>query len=142
MTPDAQEKSEKREAGESSDIHWRDYIQDKNMQRLISLALDNNRDLRVATLNIERARAQYQIQEADLSPTINGGADASLRRQSGGGTTGISRQYTASLGFSAYELDLFGRVQSQGFQAVEFWRASDSDAQSARLSLIAEVAAL
>ena len=74
-------------------IAWRDYFADERLRQVIALALDNNRDLRIAALNIERARAQYGIQRADLFPSIAVSGGQSAQRGPGdlsmsGGATG------------------------------------------------------
>ena len=96
-------------------IAWRDYFADQRLREVIALALENNRDLRVAALNIERARAQYGIQQADLFPSIAVSGGQSAQRVPGDlsmtGDSNVSRQYSANLGFASYELDFFGRVR-------------------------------
>lgn len=125
---------------------WNDFFHDETMRRVIGLALENNRDLRVSLLNIEKTRAQYQIQRADLLPTINAGTGANIQHLpadfSGTGSKMVSRQYSASLGFSAFELDLFGRVRNLTQQALENFHAVEEDAKTAQLSLVAECAAV
>ena len=125
-------------------IAWRDYFADERLREVIALALDNNRDLRVAALNIERARAQYGIQRADLFPSIavSGGqsaqrvpADLSSTQQAD-----INRQYSANLGFASYELDFFGRVRSLEEQALQTYLGTEEARRSAQISLVAEVA--
>lgn len=93
----------------ASDVEWQSYFADERLKRLIELALKNNRDLRVAVLNIEQVRAAYQIRRADEWPTVN--AAASGLRQTTGPDT-ISSTYSVGLAVSSYELDLFGRVRS------------------------------
>ncbi|NMG46275.1 AdeC/AdeK/OprM family multidrug efflux complex outer membrane factor [Aromatoleum toluvorans] len=123
---------------------WRDYFADGRLRELVELALANNRDLRVAALNIERARAQYGIQRADLFPSIsaNGGQTAQRlpAELSRTGRTGTTRQYSATVGFSAYELDFFGRIRSLNEQALEQFLATEEARRSAQISLVAEVA--
>ncbi len=126
-------------------IAWRDYFADPRLRAAIGLALEHNRDLRVAALNIERARAQYGIQRAELFPAIaaSGGQNAQrlpadLSRNGDGAT--VSRQYSASLGFAAYELDFFGRVRSLEEQALQSWLGTEAARRSAQISLVAEVA--
>lgn len=124
---------------------WEAYFRDPGLRQLISLALDNNRDLRIAALRVEAFRAQYRIQRADLFPSV--GLDAGGVRQhlpadlSSTGTEGVSSQYSVGLGMAAFELDFFGRVRSLEAQALESYLASEAAQRSARLSLIAEVAA-
>lgn len=123
---------------------WREYFRDPALQQLIETALLNNRDLRVAALNIEAYRAQYRIQRADLLPALS--ADGSGSRQrlpadvAPSGSAGISSQYSATLGVSAYELDLFGRVRSLSQQALETYLSSEEARRSTQISLVASVA--
>jgi len=133
-----------RTAGSLASIKWREYFVDSQLQRLIELALANNRDLRVAALNIEKSRAQYQIKRADLLPTISATGSGTVQRipasLSSSGRATISRQYNVNLGMSAYELDFFGRVQSLKDQALEQYLATEHAKRSAQTSLVAEVA--
>ena len=119
-------------AAANAPILWRDLFTDSRLQSTISLALEQNRDLRVAALNVERAQAQYRIARADLLPAI----DASLshpRSENG-------HSYTADLGLSAYEVDLFGRVRSLKNAAVESFFAERENRNAVQISLIAAVA--
>lgn len=124
---------------------WKDFFRDPAMQEIIGLALQNNQDMRIAVLNIEKTRAQYGIQKADLLPTINAAAEASRQHLpadlSPAGQKGITTQYSVGLGFSAYELDLFGRIRSLSTQALETYHAAREEAKAARISLAAETAA-
>ncbi|MFU2487163.1 AdeC/AdeK/OprM family multidrug efflux complex outer membrane factor [Thauera sp. WH-1] len=125
-------------------IAWRDYFADERLREVIALALDNNRDLRIAALNIERARAQYGIQRADLLPSIAVSGGQSAQRVPGdlsmSGDSTVSRQYSANLGFAAYELDFFGRVRSLEEQALQSYLGTQEARRSAQISLVAEVA--
>lgn len=127
-------------------LAWKQFFSDPGMQRLIELALTNNRDLRLSLLNIEKVRAQYRIQRADVLPTIGATADSSAQRMPGDmsstGQAGIVRQYSASLGFSAFELDLFGRIRSLSEQALQTYYSAEMDARSAQISLVSEVAGI
>jgi multidrug efflux system outer membrane protein len=127
-------------------IPWKQFFTDSGMQQLITLALANNRDLRYSMQNIEKIRAQYQITRADILPTINAAADASSQQlpsdMTGTGRAGIVRQYSATLGFSAFELDLFGRIRSLTEQALETYHSAEMDARTAQISLVSEVAAV
>lgn len=128
----------------AAEIHWKNFYVEPYLQKLIALALENNRDLRIATLNIEEAQAQYRIRRADLIPTVNltgSGArthtPADLSSTSGEVTMS---QYNAGLGVSAFELDLFGRVRSQTHAASAEYLATQAAQKSVQISLIAEVA--
>lgn len=132
------------EAPVVADIAWRDYFADQRLRELIELALANNRDLRVSALNIEQARAQYRIQRADSFPAINAGVGQTAQRLPGdltsSGKPTINRQYSATVGLSAWELDFFGRVRSLSAQALETYLGTEEARRSAQVSLVAEVA--
>ena len=129
----------------AADIPWQEFFVDQQLQKVIGLALENNRDLRIAALNIERSQAQYQIQRADLFPKVNATAGGSGQRipetLSTTGQTETTHQYNVGLGVSSYELDLFGRVQSLKDQALAQYLASEQARRTVQISLIAEVAA-
>lgn len=121
-------------------IGWKDFFTDEKLRQVIALGLANNRDLRIAAANILQARAQYRAQRADLLPTVDATADASV---SHGGTTagsGTHHNYSADIGISAFELDLFGRVRNLTKAAQEQYFATQAGADSTRISLIAEIA--
>lgn len=118
---------------ETADLPWQSFFVDPQMQGLIRLALENNRDLRIAALNIERSQAQYQIRRADLAPKID--AVGIVNNQAAN-----NQKYTAALGVSAYELDLFGRVQSLKDQALAQYLATEQARRTVQISLVAEVA--
>lgn len=128
----------------AADIGWREFFRDPRLQRLIKLALTNNPDLRVASLNVELSRAQYRIQRAALLPEINA-TGSGLRQRlphdlSGTGQAVTESQYSLSLGTTAYELDLFGRIRSLKAAALENYFATAEARKGAQLALVAEVA--
>jgi multidrug efflux system outer membrane protein len=126
------------------DIGWRDFFVDARLEQLIDLALANNRDLRVAVLNIERTRAQYRIQRADLVPSLDAAGSFTRQKLSASSSHGIppstSGSFYAGLSVTSYEVDLFGRVRSLTHAALEKYAAQVEARRSAQLSLIAEVA--
>lgn len=131
-------------------VDYRQVFKDPRLQQIITQALQNNRDLRVAVADIEQARAQYRVQRADLFPEIDANAQASFRgggsnRAAAGGTgagggSAASHTYTADVGTSAFEIDLFGRVRSLSHAALDQYFASEAGARATRLSLVGEVA--
>jgi multidrug efflux system outer membrane protein len=127
-----------------ADVAWQDYFVDDKLRQVIELALRNNRDLRVATLNIEKAQAEYRVSVADLLPTVNANANADItrtgRRNTTTGTATTTKAYTAQVTISAYELDLFGRIRSLNEQALEQYFSTVETMHAAQISLIAEVA--
>ncbi len=128
----------------AAETPWRSFFVDPQLQALIAQALENNRDLRVAVLNIERSRAQYRIERSGLLPGIDATGNARNQRVaqdlSGTGASEIVRQYDATLGVSAYELDLFGRVRSLKDQALQQYLATEQAQRSVQISLVSEVA--
>lgn len=128
-----------------AEIPWQEFFVDPQLQKLIALALENNRDLRVAVLNIERSRARYQIQRAELLPKVDANAKADFQRIaenfSGTGLPENLHQYRLELGVSSYELDLFGRVRSLKDQALEQYLSTEQARRSVQISLVSQVAA-
>ena len=126
-----------------ADIGWRDFYRDPLLQQLLEVALANNRDLRKSVLDVEAARAQYRIRRADMLPTLNVDAGATVQRLpadvSPSGTTQITRSYDVNGAVSAWELDLWGRVRSLSDRALATYLALDETRIAARLSLLAEV---
>jgi outer membrane protein, multidrug efflux system len=128
----------------AADIAWRAFFVDERLQKVINLALMNNRDLRVATLNIERTSALYRIQRAELLPSVNAGATFSKERVpgilSGSGHPATTELYNVHLGISSWELDLFGRIRSLKDAALQEYLATEQARSSTQISLVAEVA--
>lgn len=131
-------------AGAAADIGWRDFFADPLLQQLIEQSLANNRDLRVAALNVEAARAQYRIQRADLMPSVGiVGKETAQRAPAGlspSGQTGVSRNDQVGAAVPSWELDWFGRIRSLSDKALESYLALDETRAAAQLTLIAEVA--
>ncbi|MES2437693.1 MAG: efflux transporter outer membrane subunit [Verrucomicrobiota bacterium] len=127
-----------------ADIAWQKFFTDPRLRKLVETALANNRDLRVAALNVEQARAQYGISRSELFPAINLSASGERQRSMGSGASGgmasESSNYDVSVGLVSYELDLFGRVRSLNSSALESYFASDAARVGAQISLVAQVA--
>jgi len=128
----------------ATDLKWQEFFTDQRLQSVIELALDNNRDLRIATLNIERVQALYRIQRAEQYPTIVASASANAYRVpenlSSSDHPETVAEYTVGLGFTSWELDLFGRIRSLKSSALEQYLASEQARSAAQISLIAAVA--
>lgn len=123
---------------------WRSVIVDERLRQLVGLALANNRDLRIAALNIEKSRALAGVRRGSLFPAVSATAVGTHARNpddpsGSAGPARISHQYTAGLGFSSYELDVFGRLRSQLDEAQETWLQQVEIRQALQISLIAEV---
>ena len=124
----------------AADIDWRDFFHDAQLQQLIDLALQNNRDLRIAVLNIEQARAQYRIQRADQLPSVGLGLSQSRQNPSASGGEGLSSVAVGGLSLNAFELDFFGRVSSLSQAAQARYLATAEARKTVQISLIASVA--
>ncbi len=120
-----------------AELKWRNLFSDPALQAAINTALTQNRDLRVAVFNIDKARAQYGIQRANILPAINGSlSDAHVKAAS----TPEAETVSANLGLSAYEIDLFGRVRSLNKTALEAYLATEETRKAVQISLISSVA--
>ncbi|KVD49498.1 RND transporter [Burkholderia ubonensis] len=130
----------------AADLGWRTMFGDPRLQRLIELALDNNRDLRIAVLNVQAAEAQYGIQRAARLPSID--ATGSFTRQRTPANAdlnppipeSIQQQYGVNVGINAFEIDLFGRVKSLSDAAFARYLATNQGRRAAQISLIGAVA--
>jgi multidrug efflux system outer membrane protein len=142
----------------AADIGWREFFPDPQLQQLIGLALTDNRDLRVAVLNVQSAQAQYRIQRAELFPTVDASGVEQVQHiplrvltaglppavLAGAGplpTNGVTEHsYNVGVGFTSYELDLFGRIRSLNHAALQQYFSSGETRRSVQLTLVAEVA--
>lgn len=137
------------DAPDVSSIGWREFFTDERLRHVIAQGLENNRDLRIAAANALQARERHRIQRADRLPTINAGGSATFTDSptsgsatgatAGGGSKDLEI-YSADVGFSAFELDLFGRVRSLSTAALEQYFATEEAQRTARISIIAEIA--
>ena len=126
-----------------SAIGWREFFRDPALQELIALALDNNRDLRIAALNVEAYRAQYRISRSELFPSLD--AEVSRTRERSPDLSGVNPPvrtdvYAATVGIPFYELDVFGRVRSLKEAALETYLASEEARLSVQIAIVSEVA--
>lgn len=134
------------QAAAAADLGWRQFFRDPQLLALIDVALNNNRDLRIAVDRVAEARALYGIQQSDQFPTIGAGANASLQsmppqlRAGGSSAPSVSRVYQAGVGITAFELDLFGRVRNLTEAAYQQYLASEQARRTVHLSLVAQVA--
>ena len=122
----------------AASVPWQDFFADERLQLLINTALANNRDLRVSVLNIEQARAQFQISRASQFPALNGIFSGTRQPSIIDGRLGNSFQ--VGLGISSWEIDFFGRLDSLKQQALAQYLATEEARKAAQISLIAAVA--
>lgn len=136
------------DAPDISKIGWRAFFIDERLQQVIQTGLDHNQDLRLAAANVLQARAQYRVQRSDLLPSVgasgagtftNSAAFAAGAGGTGGGATDIE-YYTANVGISSFEIDLFGRVRNLSKAALEQYFATEEAQRATRVALIGEIA--
>ncbi|KUG23895.1 rnd efflux system, outer membrane lipoprotein cmec [hydrocarbon metagenome] len=126
------------------ELPWREFITDNNLQIIIEAALKNNRDLKIAAVNVEKARAYYGISRAELLPSVN--ASGSMYKEqvpgdlSSTGSTMTTEKYSVNLGISSWEIDFFGRIRSLKDRALEQYLATQEAHRIAQISLISAVA--
>ncbi len=128
----------------AQDVTWREFFGDERLQKIIRTALNNNRDLRLAALNVDRARALYGVRRAELLPAVTGSADYVRERVPADlSTTGSAvtvNQYDVNLGIISWEIDFFGRIRSLKDVALEDYIATDQARRSAQILLVSAVA--
>ncbi|MEN9463521.1 MAG: hypothetical protein RLZZ355_1451, partial [Pseudomonadota bacterium] len=129
---------------ETGPMGWQEFLQEPRLRELVALALQNNRDLRVAVLAIEKARAQYGVEQSNRFPAVGATAAGNRTRTADdlntSGRSPTSSQYSAQLGFSSYEIDFFGRVKNLNEAALQEFLRTTENRRSVQLSLVAEVA--
>jgi multidrug efflux system outer membrane protein len=132
------------EARSAADMAWTEFLTDEKLRKIVALALENNRDLRLAVLNVERARALYNIQRNELLPSLDAAAGGSRRRVpadlSGSDKRQTLEQYNVDLGVYAWEIDLFGRIRSLQRRALEEFLATQHASRAAQILLVSSVA--
>lgn len=123
---------------------WQDFIRDNRLKQVIQTALENNRDLRIAALNVEQARAAYGVQRSELFPTVAAVAQETAQRtpetMSATGQSSVTHQYTAQLAMASYEIDFFGRIRNLNEQALQAYLQTEDAQRSAQSTLVSEVA--
>ena len=127
-----------------AELKWQEFFTDQRLRSVIELALANNRDLRIAALNIEKVQALYRIQRAELYPTVVASASADAYRvpksMSSNNEPDIVSQIRVGLVTASWELDLFGRIRSLKSAALEQYLATEQARSAAQISLVAAVA--
>jgi len=128
----------------AQDLRWREFFTDSNLQQVIGLALANNRDLRLAALNVELARSLYGIQRNELFPAFNASAGAAKQNASADltqpGQPRTTERYDVNLGVTSWELDFFGRIRSLKNRALQEYMASEQARRGAQTLLVSSVA--
>ncbi|NYT57660.1 efflux transporter outer membrane subunit [Alcaligenaceae bacterium] len=133
------------QAQSSSDLGWSEFFTDLRLKSLISLALANNRDMRIAVERVQEARAQYGIAASDRLPTIGAGANAQMtgnpeNLRANADADSVTRYYQAGVGMTAFELDFFGRVRNLSEAAFQQYLATGQARRTVHINLVAQVA--
>ncbi|HEY1229976.1 MAG TPA: TolC family protein, partial [Ramlibacter sp.] len=123
----------------TANIAWQDYFTDPRLKRLIGTALENNRDLRVAVLNIQTAQAQFRVTRSAQVPNLNLNAGGTRQRPSLLGNT-VSESDYVNVGIPSWELDFFGRIQSLKDASLALYLATEESRKATQISLVAAVA--
>ncbi len=127
-----------------AELPWREFLPEKRLQKVIETALNNSRDLRLTTLNVERARALYGVQRAELLPVVDVMGSGLKERVpadlSSSGHSTTREVYSVDLGVTAWEIDFFGRIRSLKDRALQEYLATDQARRNARILLVSEVA--
>lgn len=125
-------------------LKWQEFFRDQRLLKIIKMVLENNRDLRLAVLNVDRARALYGIQRAQLWPTVDLGASGQKQRTAAEltnpGTDRTTTKYNVDLGVVSWEIDFFGRIRSFEEQALQEYLATEQASRSVQIVLVSETA--
>lgn len=133
-------------AQHGADLGWQEFFTDARLRTLIGLALDNNRDMRIALARVEEARAQYGITDSDRLPTLGVGGTAQATRYPEGMRMGgpdspsVSRSYMAGVAMTTFELDFFGRVRNLSEAARRQFLATAQAQRTVQINLVSQVA--
>ncbi len=132
------------EQGNTADLKWQQFFVNEKLQKLIEQTLIHNKDIQLAALNVQQVRALYQIEDSALYPSIDFVASGTRQRLpadlSSTGNAQINESYSATVGMTAYELDLWGKIRNQSDQALQTLYASEQTQMSVKISLISELA--
>ena len=126
----------------ATEVNWRDFFADPQLEVLIAQAIERNRDLAVAIAQIEEARGLYRIQDADRLPTVGASADATRTRGASltGPGTATTNRYSVGVGVTSFELDFWGRVKNLSEAARSQYLATEQAERAFRLTLVRDVA--
>jgi len=122
-------------------LTYQQIFRDPRLQALIGQALASNQDLMIAAANIAAARERYKIQRADQLPEVDASVGVTAQPASGSGESGTDAQYSAGIGITGFELDLFGRIKSLTHAQLNRYLATEAGARATRLTLVSDIAA-
>ncbi|MBB1386688.1 efflux transporter outer membrane subunit [Pseudoalteromonas sp. SG45-5] len=132
------------EQAKVTSLKWQQFFSDEKLQTLIAQSLEHNKDMQIAVLNVQRVRGLYQIEDSALYPSLDFNGAGTRQRLpadlSGGNNPTISSQYSATVGITSYELDIWGKVRNQSAQALQNLYSTELSQYSTQVSLVAELA--
>ncbi len=128
----------------AAELSQEEFFPDQHLQTIITMARENNRDLRLAALNVERARALYGVERAGLYPAVDAFGGGGKQRLSadliGPSDSRTLERYSVNMGIASWEIDFFGRIRSLSERALDAYLATEQAQRSAQIALVAEVA--
>lgn len=130
----------------AADLGWQEFFSDARLRELIGLALENNRDMRIALARVEEARAQYGIADSDRLPTFGVGGNAQITRNpedmrmGGPQSPSVTRAYMAGVAMTTFELDFFGRIRNLSEAARQQFLATAEAQRTVHINLVSQVA--
>lgn len=126
---------------EAPPLTWQSYFPDADLQKLIQVGLQHNRDLKTAVLRMDEAKATFGVQKADRLPTVQGNLNYDRSRTVFSSSQAFEAElFRVGVGISEYEIDVFGRVKSLTQSALEQYLAVAENRQAVQVSLVTEIA--
>jgi multidrug efflux system outer membrane protein len=130
---------------DAANVVWQDFFLDPRLRALVSIALENNRDFRIAVARMDQVQALWGVQRGELFPQIGAGVGGVKQRQlvpsgSGNNVSTVTSLYQAEVGVTAFEIDLFGRLRNLSEAAFQQYLASAEVARGVQMSLVADTA--
>ena len=128
----------------AAELGWQEFLVDEHLRAVVEQALANNRDLRIAALNVEKVAALVRLQRSELSPGFGAQAAGERRRipekMTDSGVARTTAQYAVEVGFLSWEIDLFGRIRSLSASALEQYLATEEAARAVQVALVSGTA--
>lgn len=126
---------------EAPPLTWQTYFPDADLQKLIQVGLQHNRDLKTVVLRMDEAKATYGVQKADQLPTVQGNLNYDRSKTVFSSSQSFQAElFRVGVGITDYEIDVFGRVKSLTQSALEQYLAVTENRQAVQATLITEIA--
>lgn len=132
------------DAASVADLPWQDYFTDPTLRRLLAQALAHNRDLRTAVLRVQEARVALGMQRAERLPTVGASLEGTRAQVPHDlnltGRSLLGNQFQGGVGFSSWEIDLWGRLASLNEAAMQSYLASDAARHAVTVGVLTQTA--